>query len=52
LFEDWVYWTDWIDGKLVRLNRFSGDGLTILEKQLDHPTDIVAVHRMKQQFGE
>ena len=43
VFEDYIYWTDWVLFSVLRANKHTGDDVVVLRKDIQKPMGIVAV---------
>lgn len=44
LYGDWLFWTDWVLRAVVRVNKYSGDDVTYMTKNIPRqPMGIIAV---------
>ena len=51
VFEDHVYWTDWIKLSISKVNKFTGENWTLLKENLLHPMGISVIHPQRQPAG-
>ncbi|XP_054635886.1 low-density lipoprotein receptor-like [Dunckerocampus dactyliophorus] len=51
VFEDKVFWTDTSNGAVLSASRKTGRDIKEMERDLDHPEDIVLYHNLKQPSG-
>ena len=48
LYEDYIYWTDWVDKSIERANKTSGENRTRISEDLDLIMDILVFHASRQ----
>jgi low density lipoprotein receptor-related protein 5/6 len=46
--QDFIYWTDWNTGDIVRANKMTGLNRTRIHERLEHVTDILVFHASRQ----
>ena len=51
LFEDRLYWTDWEKKSVVSTSKGIGQNITVIQWNLLLPTDIRAIHPVRQPEG-
>jgi hypothetical protein len=51
LFEDWVYWTDWSEKRVLRVEKTHGGNVSSIFRGVLKPMDIHAVHPLRQPEG-
>ena len=53
VFQNWIYWTDWIDSSLHRMDKLTGKNREVLLSNLDNlPMDIHVYHRNRSRGGK
>lgn len=43
VYGNYLFWTDWVLHAVLRVNKFSGDDVVVLRKDVQRPMAIVAV---------
>lgn len=44
VYGDFVFWTDWVQQAVLRANKFTGEDVVSLRKEVPRPMGIVAIH--------
>lgn len=44
IYNEYIFWTDWVLHAVIRCNKYTGEEVTFLRKDLPRPMGIVAVH--------
>ena len=53
VFQNWLYWTDWSDSSLNRMDRLTGENREVLLSNLDNrPMDIHVYHKNRSIGGK
>jgi low density lipoprotein receptor-related protein 5/6 len=53
VYQNWIYWTDWTDSSLNRMDRWTGENREVLLSNLDsRPMDIHVYHGNRTRGGE
>ena len=48
LFNNHVYWTDWITSNVIRANKWNGSDITVMQKAMSKPFDLEVIHPSRQ----
>ena len=47
-YEEFIYWTDTEAKTIQRANKLTGGNFTVIQKDINFPTDISVVHQSRQ----
>lgn len=52
VFENHVYWTDWRTNSVIRVNKWNGSDLTVIDRTPSQPFGIQILHSSRQPHGD